>query len=1088
MSSASPGKQEGEIAALTRDVVDSICAAQVVTSLSQCVKELLENSLDAGASSITITLVNNGIDMISVSDDGCGVSEENWSTLCRWHATSKVDTLDGRTDDLRLGYSDFGFRGEALAAMCGLSNGGVIVLTRTGDSQLGLGRVLVYDKTGRLASSDGEAARGVGTTVTVRGLFKGLPVRLREFERSAKKQVTATVELIQAYAVIRHDVAFRLSCDGRSLLATNAESDMDTAIRKVCCLSPAELLGMTRIELNGEDSRWTLKAWLSPPTSVVRPGVVHAQWLYVGGRPVDMPVRVSRTINQLYKRFQTTLALERKSGRTWIAVLSVELGDDVDAADVNSSKDKRAVILDFEAELCDKITERVEEDWSSASSQTAVQVGSSCKQQRRLDDWLRKDDSIMVKAPTKKEEQCARTQRQEQWTPRSAGRPEVPAPRKSIITPPARHSDCPPVGDLIRVSVPPSTQLRKRRDSLDTPRKEPRHETDSPASALLVRTVQDVLAESARKSRNSEIRDTTQSEIASEPCEEEESPVEVPASIADDSHRETVGSGDSRTISSSLSDDRLTADITTQLRSRAGDSFAPSESSGVTESSAAEIQEQMEDAASDVGDFKVGDGAGELISASRKRQREESPESIGRKLMKVSTPPDDQAGDEFDQGFNATFHVKLGKKHFEAMRVIGQFNKGFIITVLEGRWLFILDQHACDEKTIFETLNRTSELKSQPMVVPVRLSLPPPIESCIRSSRKEIEVSGSRQSCSVMALFYCASDTPSRRSLSKVNPLAAPLFQACGFRFNFDDEAPIGSRVQLTSLGVASGLGFERSRPLTKEDFVDLASLLLDRGATGRPDDEAPSASLFWSSSLGHCLRPPRVWSMLASRACRTAIMIGDSLGRKKMEGVVRKMAGLNQPWNCPHGRPTMRLLAKLSACGRGKDTGMSVPGRSTTRGSGVPYGSPVSSASSPPGAAIGDLGPSPSTRAILNPQEGVVVKGDMAIIAICKHLNGMAGSKGGFILRELDDNTLFCKTSVQDWLRMDVSKELSKLLSLGEDSPADGRSPDDNWGFGATPPDSSVDGGSSSRRAGSKKRGRRTGTSVSTSKRTKKW
>lgn len=63
-------------------------------------------------------------------------------------------------------------------------------------------------------------------------------------------------------------------------------------------------------------------------------------------------------------------------------------------------------------------------------------------------------------------------------------------------------------------------------------------------------------------------------------------------------------------------------------------------------------------------------------------------------------------------------------------------------------------------------------------------------------------------------------------------------FQACGFRFNFADDAPIGSRVQLTSLGVASGLGFERSRPLTKEDFVDLASLLLDRGATGRSDDE----------------------------------------------------------------------------------------------------------------------------------------------------------------------------------------------------------------------------------------------------------
>ncbi|EER12125.1 dna mismatch repair protein pms2, putative [Perkinsus marinus ATCC 50983] len=465
MSKDAPDVQKGEISSLTRDVVDSICAAQVVTSLSQCVKELLENSLDAGARNITVTLVNNGVDMIAVSDDGCGVSEENWSTLCSWHATSKVDIVESRTDELRLGHSDFGFRGEALAAMCGLSNGGVTVLTRTEDSKAETGKVLVYDKTGRLSSSDGEAARGVGTTVTIRGLFRGLPVRLREFERNAKKQVTATVGLMQAYAVIRHDVAFRLTCDGRSLLATNPEDDMETAIRKVS-----------------------------------------------------------------------------------------------------------------------------------------------------------------------------------------------------------------------------------------------------------------------------------------------------------------------------------------------------------------------------------------------------SPGNVGRKLMKISSSQEDSGNEEFDEGTNATFHVKLGKEDFEAMRVIGQFNKGFIITALEGRWLFILDQHACDEKTIFETLNKTSELKSQPMIVPVRLSLPPPLESCIRGSRREIE--------------------------------------ACGFRFNFDDDAPIGSRVQLTSLGVASGLGFER----------------------------IPSASLFWSSALGHCLRPPRVWSMLASRACRTAIMIGDSLSRKKMEGVVRKMAALNQPWNCPHGRPTMRLLATLSAHGRGID------------------------------------------------------------------------------------------------------------------------------------------------------------------------
>ncbi|KAF4674541.1 hypothetical protein FOL47_009067 [Perkinsus chesapeaki] len=171
----------------------------------------------------------------------------------------------------------------------------------------------------------------------------------------------------------------------------------------------------------------------------------------------------------------------------------------------------------------------------------------------------------------------------------------------------------------------------------------------------------------------------------------------------------------------------------------------------------------------------------------------------------------------------------------------------------------------------------------------------------------------------------------------------------------------------------------------------------------------------------------------------------------------------------------------------------MSRPVRTALAGGGgrPPYGSPTSSSTSSsasPPVTFGDIGPSPSTRAILSPQEGVVVKGDMAIIAICKHLNGMSGSKGGFILRELDDNTLFCKTSVQDWLRMDVSKELNKLLSLGEDSQADGHSPDD-WVLGGTPPDSSVDGGSSSRRTAPKKRGRRPGGGTSvTSKRTKKW
>ncbi|EER09593.1 DNA mismatch repair protein PMS1, putative [Perkinsus marinus ATCC 50983] len=825
MSNDASDIQKGEITSLTRDVVDSICAAQVVTSLSQCVKELLENSLDAGARNITVTLVNNGVDMIAVSDDGCGVSEENWSTLCSWHATSKVDIVESRTDELRLGYSDFGFRGEALAAMCGLSNGGVTVLTRTEDSKSETGKVLVYDKTGRLSSSDGEAARGVGTTVTIRGLFRGLPVRLREFERNAKKQVTATVGLMQAYAVIRHDVAFRLTCDGRSLLATNPEDDMETAIRKVCCISAAELASMTRLVLEDEGGRWSLKGCLSPPTSVLRPGVVHAQWLYVGGRPVDMPTRVSRCINQLYKRFQTTVALERKSGRTWLAVLSIVFGEGVDAADVNSSKDKRSVILDFETELCDKITEAVEEEWSSASSQTAVQVKTSSLQQRRMDGWLRKEENITSKTSTKREEQWTPGEPQKQQSPSSLSRrvsvcsprAEVIVSRATIATQRGRLSDCTRGEFFVGTSAPQISYPHEV-----TPHSKSRNQSDSPASPLVVRTVEDVLAESAKKQSQPDVSSPLVP-ISTDDLSKEDR-IEVSPSVEEDLDREAADSDIARTIVLSSSEGPSSHKGSIEVQPLVKGLQGSPDGSVVIHSPMVEIQgvedgeversdtknsdkensdeENSDEENSDEenSDGEVDDDASELLHTLRKRLRSASPGNVGRKLMKISSSQEDSGNEEFDEGTNATFHVKLGKEDFEAMRVIGQFNKGFIITALEGRWLFILDQHACDEKTIFETLNKTSELKSQPMIVPVRLSLPPPLESCIRGSRREIE--------------------------------------ACGFRFNFADDAPIGSRVQLTSLGVASGLGFERSRPLTKEDFVDLASLLLDRGATGRSDDE----------------------------------------------------------------------------------------------------------------------------------------------------------------------------------------------------------------------------------------------------------
>ncbi|XP_045483911.1 putative postmeiotic segregation increased 2-like protein 1 isoform X3 [Pieris rapae] len=108
---------------INKDTVHKICSGQVVVSLAIAVKELLENSLDAGATNVDIRLKNYGIDLIEVSDNGTGVTEDNMAALTLKYHTSKLNDYS----DL-LGVTSFGFRGEALSSLCSLAN--LTIITR----------------------------------------------------------------------------------------------------------------------------------------------------------------------------------------------------------------------------------------------------------------------------------------------------------------------------------------------------------------------------------------------------------------------------------------------------------------------------------------------------------------------------------------------------------------------------------------------------------------------------------------------------------------------------------------------------------------------------------------------------------------------------------------------------------------------------------------------------------------------------------------------------------------------------------------------------------------------------------------------
>ena len=193
----------------------------------------------------------------------------------------------------------------------------------------------------------------------------------------------------------------------------------------------------------------------------------------------------------------------------------------------------------------------------------------------------------------------------------------------------------------------------------------------------------------------------------------------------------------------------------------------------------------------------------------------------------------------------------VSKDSFSRMQPVGQFNLGFIVARCH-RDLFLVDQHASDEKYNFERLQRTAQPKQQPLVIAQPLSLPACSEQIVMDNME--------------------------------------VFERSGFRLAVDPDAAPTQRVHLQAVPASRSWTFGAS------DIEEMVFML---------QEAVPGQQIV--------VRPSRLRAMFASRACRSSIMIGRALNGAEMTRVLRHMSEMDQPWNCPHGRPTMRHLFDLS-------------------------------------------------------------------------------------------------------------------------------------------------------------------------------
>ena len=210
-----------KIHVLDKHVAELIAAGEVVERPSSVIKELVENSIDAGASIVTVEIRRGGVTYMRVTDNGCGISREDVATAFLRHATSKVREKDDLDAILTLG-----FRGEALASISAVAH--VDLITKTADSEIGTH----YASSGGSDIQIEDAGCPNGTTITVRDIFYNVPARMK-FLKKDTAEGNAVAGLMDKIALSHPEISFRLIREGKETLHTPGDGKLVSAIYAV---------------------------------------------------------------------------------------------------------------------------------------------------------------------------------------------------------------------------------------------------------------------------------------------------------------------------------------------------------------------------------------------------------------------------------------------------------------------------------------------------------------------------------------------------------------------------------------------------------------------------------------------------------------------------------------------------------------------------------------------------------------------------------------------------------------------------------------------------------------------------------------
>lgn len=268
-----------KINVMSENLANKIAAGEVVERIANVIKELVENSIDAGSQNIKIELIESGTKSIKIIDDGCGMSKEDAKLCFSRHATSKIKT----ENDLYF-INTLGFRGEALAAISSVSN--VFLDTYDGSES-----TKINIKYGKIISEEIGSLRK-GTTIEVKELFYNTPARLK-FMKSLNTELSHTVSFIEKIALSHPDIAFTLINNEKEVIKTSGSNDLYKTIHEIFGYNTTK--NMVKIEAENYD--YIIKGYISNLN--IQKSNKNSMITLVNDRVVTN-INVNRTIKDAY--------------------------------------------------------------------------------------------------------------------------------------------------------------------------------------------------------------------------------------------------------------------------------------------------------------------------------------------------------------------------------------------------------------------------------------------------------------------------------------------------------------------------------------------------------------------------------------------------------------------------------------------------------------------------------------------------------------------------------------------------------------------------------------------------------------------